>query len=537
VRGENEEEQDVCTGGLVQPKLLTPLPLAFLAAAATMLVLLAFVRLSPGFELVLTSAGLLAACSACAHLQMRAKKLLHESLSREQASSSAAFRDPLTRLPNRAAFHAFLDSHVSVAAAGDEEIAVLYADLDQFKEVNDSLGHSAGDELLEEVSHRFRLVLRQEDMLARLGGDEFALVLRGPGVRARAERVADRMIEAVRQPLNVKGDVIFIGVSVGIAIGRVGELSSEELLRRADVALYRAKAESRMCFRCFEPVMDEASSRKRALRTDLERALAQNELRVVLQPIFDARTGKVASAEALLRWAHPERGEVPPSQFIPVAEEGGQIVEISAFALRAALEAARELAGIPVAVNISPVQFRNRNFAHLVADSLLAAGVSPGLLKIEITEGVLIRHTEAARATLRQLREMGVQVVLDDFGTGYSSLSYLQNFAFDGMKIDRSFLRHLGARSQSTQLMRAIIDLGHSLHMEVVAEGIENAWQTSVLQLLGCDYLQGFYLGLPGDLAALRSCTAIEVQPPAVEMPGIGTAFAPRDAGRAVQER
>ncbi|HEY0625828.1 MAG TPA: EAL domain-containing protein [Allosphingosinicella sp.] len=499
--------------GTSDVRLITPALAGLLGFAGAVLLAAWLLHLSEWARTTLGAAGLAAVVAACILIQIRARVLLRESRRRELFSSSAALQDPLTGLPNRAAFHAFLNEALSGADRGSgKEIAVLYADLDHFKEVNDSLGHSAGDELLEEVSTRFKEVLRKDDLLARIGGDEFALILQDDDVKSRAEQVAERMIEAVRRPLTAKDDVIFIGVSVGIAIGEAGEFSSEELLRRADVALYRAKGESRLCYRCFEPFMDEAGRLKRALRSDLERALEQNELRVVLQPIFDARSGRIASAEALLRWAHPERGDVPPSQFIPVAEEAGQIVEISAFALRGALEAARELASIPIAVNISPVQFRSRGFAHLVADSLLSAGVSPDLLKIEITEGVLIKHTEAARATLRQLREMGVQVILDDFGTGFSSLSYLQNFAFDGMKIDRSFLRHLGARSQSTQLMRAIIDLGHSLHMEVVAEGIENAWQTSVLQLLGCDYLQGFYLGLPGDLAAIQACGSIDIQ-------------------------
>ena len=288
-------------------------------------------------------------------------------------------------------------------------------------------------------------------------------------------------------------------------------LTPEELQRQADVALYKAKGETRMAFRRFDPPMDEVMVKKRAMNAHMKTALDERQFRLALQPIFSAQSGKLASAEALVRWTHPVHGDISPARFIPLAEESGQIYEIGAYVMRQAITFAGQLGTVPIAINVSPLQFRNNNFAKTVADALLESNVSPKLIKIEITEGVLIKHTDAARTTLRQLRELGVQVVLDDFGTGFSSLSYLQNFPFDAIKIDRSFLRNLGTRSQATQLMRTMIELGHSQDMEVVAEGVENAWQISVLQLLGCDYLQGFFLGTPGDVQALLANPIVAV--------------------------
>jgi diguanylate cyclase (GGDEF)-like protein len=422
-----------------------------------------------------------------------------------EGAVQVALLDPLTKLPNRAAFRAQLDMSVRSGAPGT--VALLYADLDHFKEVNDGLGHGAGDQLLEEVAGRFRSAIPIGDVLARIGGDEFAVVMSGAGVHQRASEVASAMIECVRKPFKVRGNLINIGVSIGISSDEGADRNHmptpEELQRQADVALYKAKAETRMTFRRFEHSMDEVMVKKRAMNAHMKAALDERQFRLALQPIFSAQTGKLASAEALVRWSHPAHGDISPARFIPLAEESGQIYEIGAYVLRQAIAFAGQLGTVPIAINVSPLQFRNNNFAKTVADALLEASVSPTLIKIEITEGVLIKHTDAARTTLRQLRELGVEVVLDDFGTGFSSLSYLQNFPFDAIKIDRSFLRNLGTRSQATQLMRTMIELGHSQDMKVVAEGVENAWQISVLQLLGCDYLQGFFLGTPGDVQAL----------------------------------
>ncbi len=434
-----------------------------------------------------------------ASMAMAASKQLH---AKQDDTYRAARIDSLTGLPNRLT----LRQHLEAALARDphEPTVVMFADLDRFKEVNDGLGHDAGDALLIEVARRFGAAIGPGDILARLGGDEFAAVLTGSDAVERSEAIAARFVGSIEDTLVVRGDTVSVGVSIGISSDVSERLSSEELLRRADIAMYRAKAEQGCSFRTFTAEMDQGLILKRTLRSELETARRDDQLRLDLQPIFCARTGNVVSAEALMRWRHPERGEIPPTKFIPMAEEGGQIIELGEWAVDRVIECVKQLGDIPIAVNVSPAQFRRQAFAKMVADKLLQADVQPALLKIEITEGVLITHRDAAMRTIRQLRDIGVKVVLDDFGTGFSSLSYLQSFDFDAVKIDRSFVRDLGGKQQSTQLTRAIIDMGHGLGMEVVAEGIENSRQASLLQLLGCDHLQGFYLGVPADLATLR---------------------------------
>ena len=324
------------------------------------------------------------------------------------------------------------------------EVVVLFADLDKFKEVNDGLGHDAGDALLVEIGKRCQKLLSETDLLARLGGDEFAAILIGDDAIARAEPLATQIIETVIQPVVIKGDAVSVGVSIGIAESNGPELSSEELLRRADIAMYRAKADTRHSFCRFTSDLDDVLVKKRSLRADLDTAIAEDQLRLEIQPIFCARSGSVISGEVLMRWRHPTRGEVTPSQFIPLAEESVQILKIGDWAINKTLEHIKELGcTVPLAVNVSPLQFRHHNFAKSVSDRLLRNGISPKLLKIEITEGVLISHNDLAMRTIRQLRDIGVQVVLDDFGTGFSSLSYLQSFDFDVVKIDRSFVRYI----------------------------------------------------------------------------------------------
>lgn len=416
--------------------------------------------------------------------------------SQQSEAERVALQDPLTRLPNRLAFRKSLEETLAEENCG--EVVVLFADLDKFKEVNDGLGHDAGDALLIEIGKRCQGLLKETDLLARLGGDEFAAILTGEFAVERAEPLAMELIETVLKPVVINGDAVSVGVSIGIADTADAELSPEELLRRADIAMYRAKADTRHSFCRFTSELDDVLVKKRSLRADLDKAIAEDQLRLEIQPIFCARSGQVISGEVLMRWRHPTRGEITPSQFIPIAEESVQILKIGDWAINKTLEHIKELGStIPLAVNVSPLQFRHHNFAKSVSDRLLRNGISPKLLKIEITEGVLISHNDLAMRTIRQLRDIGVQVVLDDFGTGFSSLSYLQSFDFDVVKIDRSFVRYIDGRHQSRQLTRAIIDMGHGLNMQVVAEGIENARQASLLQLLGCDQLQGYYLGVP----------------------------------------
>ena len=424
--------------------------------------------------------------------------------SQQSEAERVAFQDALTNLPNRLAFRQHLEDTLAEEDCG--EVVVLFADLDKFKEVNDGLGHDAGDALLIEIGKRCQSLLEETDMLARLGGDEFAAILTGDGAIARAEPLASKLIETITEPVMIDGDAVSVGVSVGLAETVGPTLSSQELLRRADIAMYRAKADTRHSFCRFTSQLDDVLLKKRSLRADLDKAIAEDQLRLEIQPIFCARSGKVISGEVLMRWRHPTRGEITPSQFIPLAEESVQILKIGDWAINKTIEHIQELDGrVPLAVNVSPLQFRHHNFAKSVSDRLLRNNISPTLLKIEITEGVLISHNDLAMRTIRQLRDIGVQVVLDDFGTGFSSLSYLQSFDFDVVKIDRSFVRYIDGRHQSRQLTRAIIDMGHGLNMQVVAEGIENARQASLLQLLGCDQLQGYYLGVPALVKEFRT--------------------------------
>jgi diguanylate cyclase (GGDEF)-like protein len=443
-------------------------------------------------------AGLLAQRAAAERARLRAR--LEELVARELELKQAVETCPTTGLQNRIAFSAELED---IIARGDQcRAAVFFMDLDRFKEVNDSLGHRVGDRLLRAVALRLRDLMTPGDTLARIGGDEFAAIVWTNAARSLEDR-ALAIVEAVYEPFNIDGHLVHVATSVGVAQGSVETTCATDLLRQADIAMYDAKGSQTGSFKIFDERMSEMVAARTSMRAELEHALATNELMLKFQPVIEARTGALASAEALLRWPHPVRGDISPMKLIPMAEESGQILELGEWVLDKALEAARSLGDLPIAVNVSPVQFRHYGFAKLVGDKLLAHQVAPKLLKIEITEGVLITHMEAAKSTIRQLRQIGVQVVLDDFGTGYSSLSYLQGLDLDCMKIDKSFLRHLGQRPLATQIIRSVIDLGHSLELKVVAEGIENDWQARLLTLLNCDYLQGYYLGSPMPLEEL----------------------------------
>ena len=408
--------------------------------------------------------------------------------------SRAAVTDPVTGLNNRLAFSRQLDDRLR--SSGSSEIAVLFLDLDRFKEVNDTLGHKVGDSLLHGVALRLRALLPTEATLARIGGDEFAAIVaveRGKPI----DDLAIAIVEAIYEPFLIDGHLVHVGASVGIAKGMTAVSAADDLLRQADIAMYDAKFSKTDSFRIFDERMSKMVALRSSMRLELEQAINNDELVLKFQPLIDSQSGELASCEALLRWPNSSQGEISPADLIPLAEESGQILALGAWVLDKALDAIRALDGLPVAVNVSPIQFRHHGFASMVGEKLLAAGVSPELLHIEITEGVLISHIDAAKSTIRQLRLLGVQVVLDDFGTGYSSLSYLQNLDFDGMKIDRSFMKDLGRRPLATQIMRSVIELGHSLGLKVVGEGVENDWQARLLRMLKCDYLQGYYLGTP----------------------------------------
>jgi diguanylate cyclase (GGDEF)-like protein len=414
----------------------------------------------------------------------------------------AALIDHVTGLKNRAAFSS--DLEMLLDEADPSEIAVLFLDLDRFKEVNDTLGHKVGDGLLKGVAARLRDLLPPDTLLARIGGDEFAAILKTNPMRP-VDDLAIAIVESIYEPFLVDGHLVHVGASVGVSKGMRPTACADDLLRQADIAMYDAKFSKTDSFRVFDERMSKMVALRSSMRAELETAIQNDELLLKFQPLVDARTGELSSVEALLRWPSSSQGEISPTDLIPLAEESGQILALGNWVLDKAIEVARELDTVPVAVNVSPIQFRHHGFAANVGDKLLAAGLRPDLLRIEITEGVLISHLDAAKSTIRQLRMLGIQIALDDFGTGYSSLSYLQNLDFDWMKIDKSFMRDLGRRPLANQVMRSVIELGHNLGLKVVAEGIENEWQARLLQLLNCDCLQGYYLGVPLTLEELRT--------------------------------
>ncbi|OQW57190.1 MAG: diguanylate cyclase [Proteobacteria bacterium SG_bin9] len=418
-----------------------------------------------------------------------------------------AHHDALTGLPNRVLYLDRLKAALERAPADGREVAVLCADLDLFKNVNDSFGHPVGDRLLKLVAARLRDVAGVNNLVARLGGDEFAIVLEADAAAAAAGALATRLIRALSEPYDIDGIEIVIGASVGIAIAPGDGATSDELLRNADMALYRAKEEGRGAHCFFEKDMDRQAQKRRILETDLRRALAQGEFQIHYQPLVDVAAYRIAGFEALLRWKHPEKGMISPAEFIPVAEDIGLIGPIGEWVLRQACEeATRWPAETKIAVNLSPVQFRNRNLVQTVMTALAHSGLAAHRLELEITESLFLADSEANLATLHALRALGVRISMDDFGTGYSSLSYLRSFPFDKIKIDRSFVRDLASRPDCAAIVRAISGLGRSLNITTTAEGVETSDQLDRLRAEGCDQVQGFLFSpaLPAqELAAL----------------------------------
>jgi diguanylate cyclase (GGDEF)-like protein/PAS domain S-box-containing protein len=408
-----------------------------------------------------------------------------------------AHHDALTDLPNRLAFRVELESALRRRTRSEELVAVIYIDLDRFKDVNDTLGHLAGDELLKETARRLRTCVRSGDAIARLGGDEFVVVqtrLKGP---VDAEHLAARIVEVMREPFEISGHQLAITASLGISVAPNDGEDPDQLLKRADVALYRTKSEGRNGFHFFETGMDEAIKARRALEKDLRQAIASGSFEVHYQPLLDLSTGEISCCEALVRWRDPQRGLVQPNEFIPLAEETGLIVPLGEWVLRqACAEAAAWPTDVKVAVNISPVQFRDLSLVQLVISALANSGLAPHRLELEITESVLLNDSEVNLLTLHKLREIGVRIALDDFGTGYSSLRYLRDFPFDKLKIDKSFIRDLNELS-SMSIVRAVAGLAAALGIVTTAEGVETKEQLDQLRCEGCDQVQGFLISRP----------------------------------------
>jgi diguanylate cyclase (GGDEF)-like protein/PAS domain S-box-containing protein len=405
-----------------------------------------------------------------------------------------ARHDALTNLPNRVLFR----EEMQEALLRGEELAVLFIDLDRFKSVNDTLGHPVGDELLCEVTKRLQHAISEFDTVARLGGDEFAIIQLGARPTLATE-LAARIIESISEPFEVLGNQVVIGSSIGIAIAPTDGNEPDQLLRNADMALYRAKSEGRGRYHFFQPEMDAQMQTRRSLELDLRKALADNEFELYYQPLVDLATDTVSGFEALVRWNHPEHGLIAPDNFIPVAEEIGLIVPIGDWVLKQACRDAMAWPdNISVAVNLSAVQFRNPTLALSVVGALGASGLPASRLELEITETVLLQDDRAVLDVLHQMRELGAKISMDDFGTGYSSLSYLRSFPFDKIKIDRSFIRELGKeKSDCVAIIRAVTRLGRSLGMITTAEGVETEEQLEILRAEDCTQVQGYLFSPP----------------------------------------
>lgn len=408
-----------------------------------------------------------------------------------------ATHDMLTGLPNRSLL--FDRMEVALAATRREPrstIAAMCLDLDRFKEVNDTLGHACGDELLRQVASRLKAELRDTDTLARLGGDEFAIVQIRLNHPFSAEVLAQRLIRCIEEPFDLGRHQVRIGISIGIALagGRDGATAAD-LLRDADTALYATKRERRGSFRFFVEEMNVAMRERRALEADLRRAVGNDEFELYYQPQVNLTDGRIIGLEALLRWHHPERGFVLPDKFIPLAEEIGLLPHIGAWVLREACTQAMRWDGVRMAVNVSAHQIHAGGFETLLARALEQTGLPPSRLEIEITEGVLLTHTDATFATLEQIRQLGVSIAMDDFGTGYSSLGYLQRFRFDKLKIDRSFIATLGDDARSRAIVDAVLGIAQALGVRANAEGVETAEQARILIERGCDEAQGWLYG------------------------------------------
>ena len=410
----------------------------------------------------------------------------------EQKIAHLAHYDALTDLPNRVSFREQLQQELERTKRG-EQLAVLYIDIDEFKSVNDSLGHSAGDELLKAVASRLRSCIRETDFVARLGGDEFAIVQTGIKQPSDVVELVNRIYEAIRDPHECLGHQVATDASIGIALAPNDGTDLDQLLKSADLAMYGAKADGRRTYRFFEPEMDARVKARRTLELDIRQAIAEGAFELHYQPIVNLGSNGIVGCEALLRWNHPVRGMISPAEFIPIAEETGLICQIGDWVLATACaEATNWPPGIKLAVNVSPVQFRSHAFSLKVANALATTGLSANRLELEITEAVLIRDDEAALAMLQHLRAIGVRIALDDFGTGYSSLSYLQRFPFDKIKIDRCFVNDIAEAEGSSPIVQAVINIAKARNMTTTAEGVETEQQREMLRRLGCTEMQGY---------------------------------------------
>ena len=434
---------------------------------------------------------------------MNMQEQTNERMRAEEQISHMAHHDALTGLPNRVLFGSELERALSEWLP-DETVAVFCLDLDRFKQVNDTLGHPVGDALLRAVADRLQSFVSDRILVARLGGDEFAVIQVGAEQPHESTGLGEQIIARLSEPYEIRGYQIVIGASVGVSLAPHDGDGADDLLKNADLALYRAKTEGRGTLRFFEPGMDAQMLARRELELDLRRALVNREFELYYQPLVNIDSDAICGFEALIRWNHPTRGMVSPVEFISLAEEVGEIESIGAWVLKTACrEAATWPEEIKVAVNLSPLQFRSGSLVLHVMSALSASRLKAERLELEITEGLLLQDTEATLATLHQLRDLGVRISMDDFGTGYSSLSYLRKFPFDKIKIDRSFVRDLAETDGCMAIVRAVMDLGYGLGMSTTAEGVETAEQLAHLRREGCVEAQGYLISPPRPASAV----------------------------------
>ena len=437
----------------------------------------------------------------------------------EKALRETAHHDALTKLPNRAYFQIRLTEALDNARRAGRLVAVHFLDLDHFKDVNDTLGHPAGDDLLKQVSARLLACVRTTDTVARLGGDEFAIIQSNISQQYGITVLAERVVESIAEPFTLDQEQVFTGTSIGITVFPHDDTDPDQLFKNADLALYQAKQEGRSNYRLYDPAMNEEVHARKALEQDIRQALEQGDFFLNYQPQIDIASGRITGVEALVRWKHPERGMVSPAEFIPVAEQARLISRLTDGVLREACEQARAwldtgLPAITMSVNLSPADFKRQDIVSTVTSILEASGWAPEYLELEITEGMVMSGVESVIATLNELHEIGVGLAIDDFGTGFSSMNYLKQFPLDRLKIDQSFVRDILTSEEDASITKAIIQLGHSLGLKVIAEGVESERQLEFLRQSGCDEAQGYYFSRPIPAEELAAMLRAEMAVP-----------------------
>ncbi|NGO53703.1 bifunctional diguanylate cyclase/phosphodiesterase [Allomesorhizobium camelthorni] len=483
-------------------------------AEGTALGYIAWQQDRPGLTLIRKTSpaligGAIMAMGVLVFLLRRLRRASSQLQRSQDQAQYLAFHDTLTGLPNRALFEDRLKRALVAVKRDKDRIALLYLDLDRFKHVNDTFGHPAGDELVRQTALRLDQAVREVDTVARLGGDEFAIILVGIKDVRTAEDVSGQLLGDLSRPFQLADDQVFVGASIGIAISPDFGADPDDLLRKADIALYEAKRGGRGRYQVFAGDMDDLLLRRRTVESDLRTALTTgDQIKLLYQPIYGADCETVLGAEALIRWDHPVHGALSPSHFVGIAEERGMIGLLGGWVLREACSfaAASDLPWL--AVNVSPLQLRDENFASDLFAIMETAGVEPRRIQLEITEGVLLENTPATTAVLKELRGRGVRIALDDFGTGYSSVNYLRRYSIDKLKIDRSFVRQLGSSDESTAIVKALVDLAAALGIQVTAEGVETVQQRDALVAMGCQELQGFLLSPPLSRSQIGTGTA-----------------------------